>query len=176
MQKLIFGFCVSVFCLLSSSWAAEVPKPGYAPMAIFEPLVGKAWRGEGTGPDGKKIVDIARYEMILDGRAFQATHRLDDGSYGGRTIFFFDEAAKEYVFHYFTTAGFMTSGTLEQTDTGFTAIEAVIGHDTYREVRSEVIFGDGKIDIKSSHITHDGEVSAGEGRTYTEIDDPGPLF
>ena len=121
--------------------AAERTKPvaAYEPMAPFKKLAGRAWRGEGTGPDGKPIVDVAYYEMILGGRAFQSTHKIENASYGGRTIFFFDEGAKKYIYHYFTTAGFHTIGEITPMKTGFTAVEDVVGHPEFVEVRSEMI-------------------------------------
>ncbi len=141
----------------------------YEPMAPFAKLAGRAWRGEGTGPNGKPIVDIAKYEMILGGRAFQSTHKLENASYGGRTIIFFDEGAKKYIFHYFTTAGFHTTGEIAPSETGFTAVEQVQNHPEFAEVRSEAFYGDNSIRIVSSHVTHDGTVSEGDTLEYEEI-------
>lgn len=148
----------------------------YEPMAPFAALDGKTLRGDGTGPDGQPIVDIAKWEMILGGRALQSTHRLENGTYGGRTIFFYDEAAKQYVFHYFTTAGFHTVGTAEPTETGFIAVEEVRGHPKFVEVRSEMIFEGDIIRVKTSHTDKDGNHTEGEGFVYREVDDPGSLF
>lgn len=148
----------------------------YAPMASFVRLAGTAWRGEGVGPNGQPITDIARYEMILGGRAFQSTHLLEGGDYGGRTIIFFDESAQSYIFHYFTTAGFHTIGEITPSDTGFTAVEQVIGHAEFSEVRSEAFYGEDVIRIVSSHVKKDGEVSPGDELVYRRIDDPGPLY
>lgn len=156
--------------------AAETTKAGYVPMAPFEKLAGKAWRGVGTGPDGKPVTDIAVYEMILGGRALQTTHRLENGTYGGRTIFFYDEGAKKYVFHYFTTAGFHTIGEIAVTETGFTAVEAVQNHPHFVEVRSEVFIEPGKLRVVSSHVDKDGNDTQGEELVYEEIEMPGPLF
>lgn len=165
------------FAFASLGVAAAEDKPAaYEPMAFFAKLAGKAWRGEGTGPDGKPVVDIARYEMILGGRAFQSTHRLENGSYGGRTIIFYDEGAKKHIFHYFTTAGFHTTGEITPTDTGFTAVEKVEGHPEFVEVRSEAFIEAGVMRIETSHVTKDGESTQGDGLVYREIDDPGPLY
>ncbi len=142
----------------------------YEPMAIFAPLDGKALRGEGIGPDGKPIVDIAQWKLILGGRAFQSTHRLEGGDYGGRTIFFYDEGAEKYVFHYFTTAGFHTTGEVTPTDNGFTAVEKVLGHPKFIEVRSELVFGEEEIRVISSHVDKDGNETQGDGFIYREID------
>ncbi|MEZ5891965.1 MAG: hypothetical protein R3C58_02280 [Parvularculaceae bacterium] len=149
---------------------AAAAVPAYEPMAFFADLAGTAWRGEGTGPDGKPIVDNAYYEMILGGRAFQSTHRIENGSYGGRTIFFYDEGAKKYLYHYFTTAGFHTMGEIIPTEHGFTSVEAVIGHPTIVEVRAEAVFGDDTITVTSQHVDNTGKVSGEEGFVYHRID------
>ncbi len=173
----IFALVAFLFSMLASNFAAAEDAPAaYEPMAPFAKLAGKAWRGEGKGPDGKPVVDIARYEMILGGRAFQSTHKLENNSYGGRTIIFYDEGEEKYIFHYFTTAGFHTTGEIVPTETGFTAVEKVEGHPEFAEVRSKAFYGDGTIRIESSHVTHDGEASTGETLTYTQIEDPGDLF
>ena len=125
MKTALLALCASVLIVAAPAAAAQKPAEkasaetpaAYAPMAPFAKLAGRSWRGEGTGPDGEPIVDIARYEMILGGRAFQSTHKLENADYGGRTIIFYDEGAKKYVFHYFTTAGFHTTGELTLTDT-----------------------------------------------------------
>lgn len=148
----------------------------YEPMAIFAALDGKTMRGEGTAPDGSPIVDIAKWEMILGGRAFQWTHRLEDGSYGGRTIFFYDEAAQEYIFHYFTTAGFHTTGGVTPTETGFIVIEKVLGHPKFVEIYSEIIIDKDEVRIASRHKDKDGVLTEGEVTVFRESDYQGPLF
>lgn len=148
----------------------------YEPMAVFANLAGKTWRGEGTAPNGMAIVDIAKHDFIMDGRAFQSVHRLENADYGGKTVFFYDEGAEQYIFHYFTTAGFHTTGVIEPTELGFKAIEKVQNHDVYDEVRSEVFVEDGKMRVVSSHVDKEGNSNEGEEMIYVEIEDPGPLF
>ena len=167
---------IAVLCGVVGLFASAAAQDPYEPMAFFAKLDGMTLRGEGVGPDGKPIVDIARYEMILGGRAFQSTHRLEDGSYGGRSIFFYDEGAEQYIFHYFTTAGFHTTGSIEMTETGFTSVEKVAGHESIVVVRSEMIFGEDEVRVSPSYVDKDGAVSAAEERIYRPIDDPGPLF
>ena len=162
-------------CASTNSVYAQ-DEPHYEPMAVFAALHGKTFRGEGAGPDGAPIVDVAKWQTILGGRAFQSTHRLEDGSYGGRTIFFYDESAKEYIFHYFTTAGFHTTGTAMPTEKGFFVVEEVRGHPKFIEVRSDIAITDSSMTIESRHKDKDGNVSDGEVLTYHEIEDPGPLF
>ncbi|MEM9168116.1 MAG: hypothetical protein AAGC56_00545 [Pseudomonadota bacterium] len=152
-------------------------EPAYAPMAPFAAMVGKTYRGEGTGPDGAPLVDIAKWEFILGGRAVQTTHRLEGGDYGGRTIMFFDEAAKTYVFHYFTTAGFHTIGEFDVTEDGFVGSEAVEGHPTYVSVYSKTTLdGDGTLRITSEYVDRKGERTPATSLTYRPIAPVGPLF
>lgn len=178
LEKIIRTIVVGSFLLgiASTSNVIAQEAPPYEPMAVFASLHGKTFRGEGAGPDGAPIVDIAKWQTILGGQAFQSTHRLEGGSYGGRTIFFYDEGAKEYIFHYFTTAGFHTTGTATPTENGFIVVEEVRGHPKFIEVRSDFTIGDSLMIIASRHKDKDGNVSDGEVMTYHEIEDPGPLF
>jgi hypothetical protein len=155
--------------------AASVAAP-YAPMAVFAPFSGKTFRGEWEDADGTTTVDIAKYEMILNGRALQSTHRLEGKDYGGRTIFFFDDRAKNYVFHYFTTAGFHTTGISEFIDGGLVTDEKVEGHESIASVRSKVTYGADEILIDVVYVGKDGSKTPGGSRVYKPIVDPGRLF
>ena len=182
-RNIIASLCALVAISVSAHAAEEKrlkAASDYEPMAMFAPLAGKAFRGEGTGPDGKPLIDIAVWQYILGGRALQSTHRLEGGDYGGRTIFFYDEGAKEYVYHYFTTAGFHTTGKIDPTPNGFTAVEQVRGHPTVIEVQSEMIYGadDGVMTTRvvAHHVDKDGRVSLGDEIRYRQIDNPGILY
>lgn len=172
MKKILNALFAAALLAAAPAFAGQT----YAPMAPFAPLAGTAWRGEGTAPDGSSVVDYAVYELILGGRALQATHRLEDGSYGGRTIIFYDEGAKEYVFHYFTTAGFHTTGSLELTEEGFDSIEKVNGHPDVAEVRASARIGDGVITVESETVMKDGAVKEHGGFVYREIAERPALF
>lgn len=155
--------------------AVSLAEP-YAPMAAFAPFSGKTFRGEWTDENGERLVDIAKWELILNGRALQSTHRLEGKDYGGRTIFFYDEGAKKYVFHYFTTAGFHTTGVSEFIDGGLATEEKVEGHDTVGSVRSKVAFQPDRLLIDVVYVGKDGTETPGGSRIYREIPDPGRLF
>lgn len=148
----------------------------YAPMAMFTPFAGKTFRGEWTADNGETLVDIAKWELILNGRALQSTHRLEGKDYGGRTIFFYDEGAKNYVFHYFTTAGFHTTGVSQFVDGGLVSEETVEGASAVASVRSKATFGPDAIVIDVVYVGKDGAETPGGRRVYTEIADPGRLF
>ncbi|MEK7264798.1 MAG: hypothetical protein AAB227_01745 [Pseudomonadota bacterium] len=155
---------------------AASPAPPYEPMAKFAPFAGKSFRGEWTGDDGATLVDISKYELILNGRALQSTHRLQGKDYGGRTIFFYDEGSKTYIYHYFTTAGFHTTGTSNFIDGNLVSEEKVEGHDKIALVRSKATFGPDAILIDVVYVGKDGSETPGGHRVYKEISDPGRLF
>ena len=84
--------------------------PRLAPLA---PLVGKTWRGEMSPPGAEKpVVDVSRFEVALNGRAIRSLHSINDGVYGGETLFARDDEKKAIVYTYFTTGGFYTVGTV----------------------------------------------------------------
>lgn len=186
-KMIIFGLLALAAC---APRAAEAPPPSvetaaindadiaapYQPMAVFAPFSGKSFRGEWTGEDGVQYVDIAKWELILNGRALQSTHRLQGKDYGGRTIFFYDEAANAYVFHYFTTGGFHTTGVSEFIDGGLVTDEKVEGASNVASVRSKVKFLEDAIEIDVVYVGKDGSETPGGRRVYKEIADPGRLF
>jgi len=174
--RILIAMLAAIGLWAGAACADEARDDVYAPMAVFDDLAGRAFRGKGTGPNGQPIVDVSRFEFIMGGRALQSTHKLEDSDYGGRTIFFFDEGAKEYVFHYFTTVGFHTTGVVTPTENGFTAVETVRGLPEIAEVRSTWVIDGAGVTVTTSHINHDGEESPGDTIVYVEIDDPGALY
>jgi hypothetical protein len=166
--------CAAALLALASS--PSLAGETYAPMAVFAPLDGKAYRAEWIDEAGKKTVDVATYEMILGGRALQSTHRIEGSSYGGRTVFFYDEAAHAYVFHYFTTGGFHTAGSAELKDGVLTSSETVNGHAEIAAVRARSTFKPDEIRVDVIYVGKDGSETATPSRSYRPIADPGPLF
>lgn len=173
LRTIVLSACLALIALPA---VAQQPV-AYPPMAPFAQLAGRTLRGVSEGPEGNELIDIARWEFILGGKALQSTHRLQDSDYGGRTIFFFDEGAEKYVFSYFTTAGFYTTGVAEPTEDGFISTEEVLGDERYKEVRSIMTFvSDTVVRVESDYVRHDGALVAGPRFTYTVIDSPGPKF
>lgn len=182
---LIAGLVVglSVFMNMPASSAEKTPKTdtpsaqeaAYEPMAVFEKLAGQTMRGTWQGDDGNMVVDISTAEMILDGRAYQGTHKLENSSYGGRTIIFFDESKKEYIFHYFTTAGFHTTGVLDVTETGYAATEQVNGHPSIQAVKSTLTMKEDVFEVAVQYQSKDGTWSDAPLRTYKPYDGPPPF-
>lgn len=179
MKRLIPAFAAALILFGASALAADkqvAAPPVYEPLKAWAPFSGKTFRGEWSDPDGTKVVDIAQWRLILNGRALQSTHRIDGTDYGGRSIFFFDEGAKEYVYHYFTTAGFHTQGKANLVEGGIVTEEKVEGHKTIGSVRSKVTFGDDNILVEVVYVGKDGSETAGGQRTYRPIDHKERLF
>lgn len=128
-------------------------RPAYdarAAFAPFLPLIGKTWRGPGTGPDGASVEDVARWEWAIKGHAIRIVHAVNGGVYGGETLI-----AKEgdsYVFHYFTTGGFHTSGTITASAPGVIAIDQTVhGASNIGRLRSQGELGaDGVYRVRTS--------------------------
>jgi hypothetical protein len=77
----------------------------------LRPWLGKTWKSESAEGEKPKT-DVARWERALNGKAVRILHSLNNGEYGGETIVTWDAAKKSVVYHYFTTAGFSTTGTM----------------------------------------------------------------
>ncbi|MEQ1929933.1 MAG: hypothetical protein ABL957_05290 [Parvularculaceae bacterium] len=170
VKKLCAAAAVLMF--VTSAVAGEP----YAPMAPFAGLDGKAFRAEWSDEPGKKTVDVSTYELILGGRALQSTHRIEGSAYGGRTIIFYDEGAKRYVYHYFTTGGFHTAGMADMEDGVFTSVEAVNGHPAIAEVRAKSTFRPNEMRVEVVYVGKDGVQTPQPARMYSPTSHPGEMF
>jgi len=135
-------------------------------LEAFRPYLSKTWRGEfkESTPE-KPMVDIARWERALNGKAIRVLHSLNDGMYGGESIIRWDPARKVVVYDYYTTAGFTTTGTMKIAEGRVTATEKVTGEKSgINEVQSSTeIRPDGTmlskaVYLKEGKATGDREV------------------
>ena len=94
----------------------------------FRPFLGKTWKADfkDSTPEKPKH-DIARWERALNGQGIRVLHSINHGEYGGETMILWDAAKKSLVFYYFTTAGYMTTGTMTLESGKFTSHEIVSG-------------------------------------------------
>src|SRR5436309_2306328 len=94
-------------------------------LRTLRPWLGKTWKGQfkDSKPD-KPTLDVARWERALNGQAVRIQHSINDGAYGGESIVLWDEKKQAVTYHYFTTAGFWTTGTMTFKD------GAVLTHET----------------------------------------------
>jgi hypothetical protein len=113
-MKTLRYLSVLVCWLLATSSLAGADQPLLdSRLEPLRPLLDKTWKGafKNSKPE-KPMVDVMRWERALNGKAVRVLHSVNDGSYGGETIFMWDEKKQAVVYHYFTTAGFMTTGTI----------------------------------------------------------------
>jgi hypothetical protein len=147
---------------------AEIPSldPHLEPLRPFL----KTWKGtfKDSKPD-KPTVDVSRWERALNGRAVRLTHSINDGVYGGETMMVWDEKKQSIVFYYFTTGGFMTTGTITFKDGKVLTHEDVAGDaNGVTEVRgTSELLPDGSFHVKTEYRKN-GEWGAGRETTYHE--------
>src|SRR5262245_11083755 len=111
-MKTLLRLTAVTFGMALSLWAAD-PPPLDSRLEPLKPWLGKTWKGEfKSPPPGKPVVDVARWERALNGKAVRVLHSINDGSYGGESIVMWDEKKQAVGYHYFTTAGFSTMGTM----------------------------------------------------------------
>jgi len=161
----LFVACAAAFSLVAAD------KPSLNPhLAALEPLLGKTWKGTFKGSKAENpIIDIAHWERALNGQAVRQTHSINKGAYGGETMFIWDEKKQVVAYYYFTTDGFMTSGTLQVKDGHFVTSEQVSGDaDGVTEVRgTSEIQPDGKLHVKAEYFKK-GQWVIGHEATYEE--------
>ncbi len=163
--------------------AAEPATEGASPASLeshlepLRPLLGKTFKGvfKNSTPE-KPLVDVSCWERVLNGQAIRMTHSLNEGAYGGETIIRWDAQKKEVVYHYFTTAGFTTVGTMEFKDGKIVTHETVNGESNVSEVRgtSEILPG-GRLHVKTEY-GKDGKWTEGRDVTYEPAPGVKPVF
>jgi copper(I)-binding protein len=136
--------------VLAQPAAPPAAVAGPAAYAPFHPLVGKSWRGAATAQPG--VEDIQRWDWAVGGHAVRVVHSVNGGEYAGETLIFRDKDSGDYVFHYFTTGGFHTTGTMKATGpAAFDVDETVHGAAGIERLRSTAALGaDGVYRVRSS--------------------------
>jgi hypothetical protein len=153
----------------AAAQVAELPAPGVgrAAYAPFEHLIGRSWRGTGTGPEA--VEDIQRWDWAVGGHAVRVVHSVGGGAYAGETLIFRDRDSGAYIYHYFTSGGFHTTGVMRPTGPGaFEAEETVHGLPGFPPLRSTIIMGaDGINRVRGSQLENGNWVEKG-GFDYRE--------
>jgi hypothetical protein len=136
----------------------------------FRPMLEKTFSGtfKDSKPD-KPTVDVQHWERALNGKAVRLTHSINNGVYGGETLFVWDEKKQSVAYYYFTTADFMTTGTISFEGSKWIAHETVSGDpDGVTEVRSiSELMPDGALHVKAEYFKK-GEWAPGHEATYRE--------
>ena len=167
--------CCAVLSFTASTLAAEDSlDPNLEPL---RPLLG-TWRGEfkQSTPE-KPLIDVLKFERALNGKAIRSMHSINEGMYGGETIYTWDAEKKTILYHYFTTAGFMTTGTMKVDGKKFVANEKVSGRgSSVTEVNGTAeLKEDGSFHVKTEHLK-DGTSTPGHEVTYKRAADAKVVF
>jgi hypothetical protein len=169
MKKAIVSIML-IFALTSLTGSAIAQNGLAENLKIFEPFVGKTWKGEfqNSTPE-KPVFDVSRWERALNGQAVRVLHSVNNGEYGGESIILWDAKKQSLVFYYFTTAGFYTNGTMKVENNKFISHEYVSGNqDGVTEVKATgEVTPDGKLISKSQYLKN-GKWVDGHAATYVE--------
>jgi hypothetical protein len=139
-------------------------------LAPLAPLAGKTWRGVfPESKPAKPVVDVSRFEVALNGQAVRNLHSINDGEYGGETLFVWDQEKQAIVFYYFTTAGFYTTGTVRAEGAEVVSRETVKGEaGGVTEVEAQFrLLPDGRLQVKTRHLKQ-GQWVDGRDMHYVE--------
>ena len=124
------------------------------PLEPLRPFL-KTWKGQfkNSTPE-KPIIDISHWERALNGQAVRITHSINHGKYGGETLIMWHPDNQRLEFHYFTTAGFMTHGTMKIEANKLITSEQVVGNaEGVTEVEAVAeLLSNGKLHWKSRYL------------------------
>lgn len=144
----------------------------------LRPFVGHTWKGHfpRSTPD-KPVFDIARWERALNGQAVKITHSVNNGAYGGETTITWNSQEQKVQYYYFTTAGFMTKGTMKFEQGKVLCEEEVIpALNGLTKIKAVMQLVDGKkMHVKSEHWK-DGAWTPGHEITYEQAPGAQVLF
>jgi len=149
-----------------------------AHLEVLRPLLGKTWKGTFANSNPEHpTVDVARWERALNGQGVRLLHSINQGIYGGETLFIWDEKKKSVTYFYFTTGGYMTTGTMEIKEGKIITREQVQGDaGGVTEVRAtSEILPEGKFHVKAEYLKN-GEWSLGHEVTYEPDDTAQVVF
>ncbi len=161
---LIAAVALSLTCAAPvAAQVADLPPPGagmtaYAP---FQHLVGRSWRG--TGTKDASVQDVQRWDWAVGGHAVRVVHSVNDGAYAGETLIFRDRDSGAYIFHYFTSGGFHSTGTMRPTGPGaFEVEETIHGLDGFPPMRSTLVMGEDGVN-RSRSFKKEGDAWVEQG-------------
>ena len=176
MKFLLSCFALSIACLAPA--AADEPTDLHEQLKVFQPLVGKTFKGEfADSTPEKPMFDVSHWERAMNGQAIRILHSVNDGMYGGETILMWDSKQQKVAFWYFTTAGFYTQGTMDVDGEKWSSVEKVTGEEKgITEVKStSELTADGKLVVKSQYLRN-GKWEKGHEINYVESHDAKVVF
>lgn len=169
-MKYLFCLGVIACCLASNPASATEPSSLNPNLEPLRPFLARTWKGafKNSTPE-KPVVDVMRWERALNGQAIRILHSVNDGAYGGEMILTWDSELHSIVYHYFTTAGFMTKGTISFKENKLISSETVHGNAngvTHVRGTSELL-PDGTFRVQTDHLK-DGVWEFGREVNYVE--------
>ena len=147
-------------------------------LEVFRPLLGKTFRGEFAGSTPEKpVIDVSSYERAMNGQAIRGLHSINDGEYGGESIYMWDPKQEKLTFWYFTTAGFFTQGTMVVEGNKLISVEEVTGNENgITKVRAtSTIHENGTLQVQSEYFSND-QWSEGRNTLYKPAEDAKVVF
>ncbi len=176
----ILGLAMLLTLMLSVASTNEpvAPPALHEQLKVFEPLLGKTFRGEfaNSTPDKPKF-DVARWERAMNGQAIRILHSVNDGEYGGETILMWEPSKKSISYWYFTTAGFHTEGTMDVNGREWTSTEKVVGNaNGITEVQATSKLNDASELTVSSKYLSNGQWEKGHEIQYKSAPDAKVVF
>lgn len=171
------GAFIGLALLLAAAQAAPAEEPLDTNLQALRPFFG-SWRGEfkQSTPE-KPLVDVSHWERALNGKAIRILHSINDGMYGGETLMTWNEEKKSIVYHYFTTAGFQTQGTVKVEGRKLVCHEVVTGNaGGTTEVKAIVeLTGDGRMESTAEYLKN-GKWEPGRAVLYQRAEGAKPKF
>jgi hypothetical protein len=160
---------VLLFVLCIASAAAQPATNFVSQLEPLRPFL-KTWKGhfKNSTPE-KPNFDIQKWERALNGRAVRIMHSVNNGSYGGETIIAPNPKTSVLEFHYFTTAGFQTRGTIDFDGKKMTTHEDVAGseHGITKVKGTTELLANGKMRVITEYYKQ-GTWEQGRDMTYEE--------
>lgn len=136
------------------------------------------WRGEFKNSTADNpVVDTQLWERALNGKAIRILHSINDGSYGGETFVTWDAGKNSVIYHYFSTAGFITVGTMKIDGNKMTCRESVkgaAGGTTDVEATFELV--DEKTLVTKATYLKNGKEEGSREVTYKRTEGDRPAF
>lgn len=173
----LLSVMVTMSAMPSLAQVADLPAPGVgrAAYAPFEHLIGRSWRGVGTAEAG--VEDVQRWDWAVGGHAVRVVHSVNGGAYAGETLIFRDRDSGAYVFHYFTSGGFHTTGIMRPTGPGaFESEETVHGLDGFPPLRSTLVMGSDGVNRARTFQQENGQWVEKGGFDYREDPAAAPVM
>ena len=166
---------LAIFTLLAgaTAYGADTLAKELEPL---RPFIGKTWKGhfKNATPE-KPRVDVAKWERALNGHAVRILHSVNDGSYGGESIIMWNRKNQRLEYHYFTTAGFTTHGTMKVEGNKLITRETVTGGEVTEVEATSELTADGKLRVTAQYLK-DGKPTGSREMTYEEAPNAQVVF